>query len=427
MPMLVAVEGHDAATAAPTAVTDAERRRSRRATQIVKGPPIPKPQLPPDRGLRLRRRRGGQGRQAAADGHHVPRGADGARRRAAHERARLPLLLAGRPHRARGDPDPHRRLRRGLPDADAARLAAHRQGDRQGRARRARSCRRTTRQASDREDNGVLSACAADFSLLEVMVAVALFGAVVTIILSAQGGLVASNKRAANMGQAIELARCRMSELEEKQLKLGYPEIEEKDTSTSAATTRRSTGFTLRLAGRARQAPADDRPRRRRGALVAPRRRARSRRGDRPSPAGDVAAGPGRERPREPRGRRGPRPRRGAAGHRPVAAAARSAAPGAQGLLSMVFSHRLPVAQAAARVGHPPRHRHREVEGGPIDREFALAQYVTNRRARGCSRHARRRRRLAAGTAARRPRRTARRARGARGCAGPAGAPAGGH
>jgi general secretion pathway protein I len=70
------------------------------------------------------------------------------------------------------------------------------------------------------------------FSLLEVMFAVALFGAVVTFILSAQGGLIASNKRAANMSQAIELARCRMSELEEKQLKLGYPEIEEKDTST---------------------------------------------------------------------------------------------------------------------------------------------------------------------------------------------------
>jgi general secretion pathway protein I len=69
------------------------------------------------------------------------------------------------------------------------------------------------------------------FSLLEVMFAVALFGAVVTFILSAQGGLMASNKRAATMSQAVQIARCRMSELEEKQLKLGYPEIEEKDTS----------------------------------------------------------------------------------------------------------------------------------------------------------------------------------------------------
>jgi general secretion pathway protein I len=70
------------------------------------------------------------------------------------------------------------------------------------------------------------------FSLLEVMFAVALFGAVVTFILSAQGGLIASNKRAASMSHAVELARCRMSELEEKELKLGFPEIEEKDTST---------------------------------------------------------------------------------------------------------------------------------------------------------------------------------------------------
>jgi general secretion pathway protein I len=72
----------------------------------------------------------------------------------------------------------------------------------------------------------------AAFSLLEVLFAVALFGAVVTFILSAQAGLVAGNKTAANMSEAMELGRCRMSELEEKQLKLGFPEIEEKDTSS---------------------------------------------------------------------------------------------------------------------------------------------------------------------------------------------------
>jgi general secretion pathway protein I len=81
------------------------------------------------------------------------------------------------------------------------------------------------------------------FSLLEVMFAVALFGAVVTFILSAQGGLVASNKRAASMSQAVEIARCRMSELEEKQLKLGYPEIEEKDTSTICCDDQEAPGF----------------------------------------------------------------------------------------------------------------------------------------------------------------------------------------
>jgi general secretion pathway protein I len=69
------------------------------------------------------------------------------------------------------------------------------------------------------------------FSLLEVLFAVTLFGAVVTFILSAQAGLIAGNKGAANMSQAMELGRCRMTEVEEKQLRLGFPEIEEKDSN----------------------------------------------------------------------------------------------------------------------------------------------------------------------------------------------------
>ena len=81
------------------------------------------------------------------------------------------------------------------------------------------------------------------FSLLEVMFAVALFGAVVTVILSAQAGLVASNKSAANISQAIQLGRCRMSEVEEKQLKLGYPEIEETDSSTVCCDDKEVAGF----------------------------------------------------------------------------------------------------------------------------------------------------------------------------------------
>jgi general secretion pathway protein I len=82
------------------------------------------------------------------------------------------------------------------------------------------------------------------FSLLEVLMAVALFGAVVTTILSAQAGLVAGNKSAANMSQAIEVGRCRMSEIEEKQLKLGFPEIEEKDTSSICCDDKEVPGFT---------------------------------------------------------------------------------------------------------------------------------------------------------------------------------------
>lgn len=75
------------------------------------------------------------------------------------------------------------------------------------------------------------------------MMAAALFGAVVTTILSAQAGLIAGNRSAANMSQAIELGRCRMSELEEKQLKLGFPEIEEKDTNTACCDDREVAGF----------------------------------------------------------------------------------------------------------------------------------------------------------------------------------------
>ncbi len=69
------------------------------------------------------------------------------------------------------------------------------------------------------------------FSLLEVMVAIAILGLTLTVILSAQGGLAASNRSAANMGQAVSLGRCRMTELEEKLMKEGYPEIDQLDTA----------------------------------------------------------------------------------------------------------------------------------------------------------------------------------------------------
>ncbi len=68
------------------------------------------------------------------------------------------------------------------------------------------------------------------FSLLEVMVAVAILGLLLSVILSAQGGLAASNRSAANMGMAADLARCKMTEIEEKMLRDGYPEIDALDT-----------------------------------------------------------------------------------------------------------------------------------------------------------------------------------------------------
>lgn len=82
------------------------------------------------------------------------------------------------------------------------------------------------------------------FSLLEVLFAVTLFGAVVTFILSAQAGLVGGNRTAANMSQAMEVGRCKMSEVEEKQLKLGFPEIEEKDSSQMCCEDKEVPGFT---------------------------------------------------------------------------------------------------------------------------------------------------------------------------------------
>jgi general secretion pathway protein I len=60
------------------------------------------------------------------------------------------------------------------------------------------------------------------FTLLEVMVAVAILGLGLVTILTAQTGLFASSKRAATMSEAVGLARCKMSEIEEHLLRNGY-------------------------------------------------------------------------------------------------------------------------------------------------------------------------------------------------------------
>ncbi|WXB20253.1 hypothetical protein LZC94_26970 [Pendulispora albinea] len=59
------------------------------------------------------------------------------------------------------------------------------------------------------------------------MVAIAILGLSLTVILSAQGGLTTSTRRAANMANAVEYGRCKMTEVEEKLLKLGYPELDD--------------------------------------------------------------------------------------------------------------------------------------------------------------------------------------------------------
>jgi general secretion pathway protein I len=71
------------------------------------------------------------------------------------------------------------------------------------------------------------------FSLLEIMVAMAILGLALTVILSAQGGLAASNRSAANLGTAGTLARCKMTEIEERTTKLGYPELDQIDEDVS--------------------------------------------------------------------------------------------------------------------------------------------------------------------------------------------------
>ncbi len=60
------------------------------------------------------------------------------------------------------------------------------------------------------------------FTLLEVMVAVAILGLGLVTILTAQTGLFSSSKRSATLSQAVGLARCKMSEIEEELLRDGF-------------------------------------------------------------------------------------------------------------------------------------------------------------------------------------------------------------
>jgi general secretion pathway protein I len=67
------------------------------------------------------------------------------------------------------------------------------------------------------------------FTLLEVMVAVAILGLSLTVILSAQAGLYAGGAYAQHTSIANGLLRCRMAEIEERLVKLGFPEVDEKN------------------------------------------------------------------------------------------------------------------------------------------------------------------------------------------------------
>lgn len=82
------------------------------------------------------------------------------------------------------------------------------------------------------------------FSLIEVMIAIAILGMTLTVVLASQGQLAASNRSASNMGQAQFLARCKMTEIEEKELKFGYPEIDEIEQGVSCCENADREGFT---------------------------------------------------------------------------------------------------------------------------------------------------------------------------------------
>jgi general secretion pathway protein I len=60
------------------------------------------------------------------------------------------------------------------------------------------------------------------FTLLEVLVAIAILGLALTVILSSQVGLFSSAQRARCLTVATTLVRCKMSEVEAKLLKEGY-------------------------------------------------------------------------------------------------------------------------------------------------------------------------------------------------------------
>ena len=66
------------------------------------------------------------------------------------------------------------------------------------------------------------------FTLLEVLVALAILGLGLTSILSAQAGLFASSARSAFVTAASNLARCKLSEVEVKLLREGYQLTEQK-------------------------------------------------------------------------------------------------------------------------------------------------------------------------------------------------------
>jgi general secretion pathway protein I len=68
------------------------------------------------------------------------------------------------------------------------------------------------------------------FTLLEVMVAIAILGLGLTAILSAQAGAFSASSHARNLGVALGLARCKMTEVEEKLAVEGFQELDSNES-----------------------------------------------------------------------------------------------------------------------------------------------------------------------------------------------------
>ncbi len=83
--------------------------------------------------------------------------------------------------------------------------------------------------------HGEARSCERGFTLLEVMVALAILGLALTAILSAQAGLYGANVQARNLTQATSAARCKMNELEVDLLGKGYPETDQNEDGPCCA------------------------------------------------------------------------------------------------------------------------------------------------------------------------------------------------
>lgn len=70
------------------------------------------------------------------------------------------------------------------------------------------------------------------FTLLEVLVAIAILGLGMTVLLSSQAGLFSSSQRAQNLSVATGLARCKMAEVELELQKKGFSFFDQNDEGT---------------------------------------------------------------------------------------------------------------------------------------------------------------------------------------------------